>query len=113
MWTVPSHASMFTGLMPTTHGAGYDWRWLNDHNVTLAEWFGQHGWSTYAFSANPNLSPSRVNLVQGFDTVEISWGRRWKKRVAKNTRRKLLKEDRSTEISPSYEGERKGSTLYR
>ena len=104
MWTVPSHASMFTGMMPTTHGAGYDWRWLDSNNVTAAEHFGANGWDTYAFSANPNLSTGRVNLLQGFETVDLSWGRSWKGRVAKNTRKKLLKKDKSTEISPAYRG---------
>ena len=41
MWTVPSHASLFTGLAPSTHGARFDHRWLDAHRVTLAEWFGR------------------------------------------------------------------------
>ena len=104
MWTVPSHASMFTGLMASSHGAGYDWRWLDHHHMTFAEWFNQHGWATYAFSANPNLSTGRVNLLQGFDHADLSWGRKWKGKVNRNTRQKLLKKDRSTEISPAYRG---------
>jgi arylsulfatase A-like enzyme len=104
MWTVPSHASMFTGRMPTTHGAGYDWRWLDTHNMTLAEWFGSNGYDTYAFSANPNLSTGRVNLLQGFQHVDMSWSKKFQRRVVANTRRKLLKRDKSTEISPAYRG---------
>ena len=104
MWTVPSHASMFTGLMATSHGAGYDWRWLDHHHTTVAEWFQKNGWATYAFSANPNLSTGRVNLLQGFDHADLSWARQWKGKVNRNTRKKLLKKDRSTEISPAYRG---------
>jgi len=104
MWTVPSHASMFTGLMASSHGAGYDWRWLDHHHTTFAEWFQQNGWATYAFSANPNLSTGRVNLLQGFEHADLSWARQWKGKVNRNTRKKLLKKDRSTEISPAYRG---------
>jgi arylsulfatase A-like enzyme len=112
MWTVPSHASMFTGLPETTHGAGTEWRWLDDHNVTLAEWFGQHGYETYAFSSNPNLGPKRVNLVQGFEKIDTSWSPPWVKLVRNNTKRKLLKRDQSTEISPSYQGPKGGTMDY-
>jgi arylsulfatase A-like enzyme len=104
MWTVPSHASLFTGLPPGTHGAGFDHRWLDAKNVTLAEWFGQHGWDTYAFSANPNLSPKRINLLQGFATIDTSWSKQWKDAVVANTRAKLIHRDKSTEISPSFPG---------
>jgi len=102
MWTVPSHASMFTGLPPTTHGAGYDYRWLDHANVTAAEHFRDNGYETYAFSANPNLTPTGKNLLQGFDTIHLSWGGRWRKKVDENTRKKQIKRDASTEISPSY-----------
>jgi len=104
MWTVPSHASMFTGLPPVTHGTGIEWRWLDNHHVTMADWFGENGYDTYAFSANPNLAPNRMNLVQGFDLTETSWSKEWVRQVRKNTRRKLIKRDKSTEISPSFEG---------
>ncbi len=104
MWTVPSHASMFTGQPESEHGAGYDWRWLDHHNITSAEWFGQHGYDTYAFSANPNLSSTRVNLLQGFNHIDLSWNREWRKKVSQNTRKKLIKSDKSTEISPAFRG---------
>ncbi|NCG21081.1 MAG: sulfatase-like hydrolase/transferase [Rhodobacterales bacterium] len=103
MWTVPSHASMFTGKPPTTHGANIDWRWLDNHHTTLGEHFGDNGYDTYAFSANPNLSPSRVNLLQGFDTIETSWKGKWKRPVARNGQKKLIKKDKSTEISPAFD----------
>jgi arylsulfatase A-like enzyme len=108
MWTVPSHASLFTGLDPGTHGAGFDHRWLDAKNVTLAEWFGEHGWDTYAFSANPNLSPSRVNLLQGFENIETSWRKPWADDVKALLKKKLIKSDRSTEISPG--AKKKGGT---
>jgi arylsulfatase A-like enzyme len=112
MWTVPSHASMFTGLTTTTHGADYDYRWLDASYVTLAEWLGQNGYDTYAFSANPNLADNRINLLQGVDRVEMAWRGHWKPEVAKTTREKLIERDRSTEISPSWPGHNNGAFYY-
>ncbi|MEN0064006.1 MAG: sulfatase [Myxococcota bacterium] len=112
MWTVPSHASLFTGLPPSTHGAGFDHRWLDDERITLAEHFADHGYDTFAFSANPNLHPSRVNLLQGFQTIETSWGRRWRKRVVQHTRDKMIPRDRSTEVSPRRRGAKKHPGYY-
>jgi arylsulfatase A-like enzyme len=112
MWTVPSHASLFTGLPPGTHGAGFDHRWLDDHRTTLAELFSAQGWDTYAFSANPNLSPSRVNLLQGFEAIETSWSRKWRERVVEHTTSKLIPRDRSTEISPASRARHAGTGFY-
>ncbi|MCB9674166.1 MAG: sulfatase [Alphaproteobacteria bacterium] len=111
MWTVPSHGSIFTGLAPTTHGASFEWRWLDQHHVTLAEHFQQNGYDTFAFSANPNLSKRGANLLQGFGTIETSW-REWWPLVRKATRMKLLPDDASTEISPAFEGKRPGNAYY-
>ena len=36
----------------------------------MAEWFGQQGYDTFAFSANPNLSKRGANLLQGFDVIQ-------------------------------------------
>ena len=112
MWTVPSHASMFSGTPPSTHGAGFDHRWLDNANLTLAEHFLANGYDTYAFSANPNLNTQRVNLLQGFQHIDLSWGRKWKRAVVQHTREKLIKRDRSTEISPSAKNKHKGTGFY-
>jgi arylsulfatase A-like enzyme len=66
-WTVPSHASMFTGLPPRSHGASFEHhRWLDDGFVTLAEQLRDAGYRTAAFSANPQLR--QANLDQGFSS---------------------------------------------
>src|SRR5262245_31135909 len=36
MWTLNSHAAMFTGLYESSHGAKPSYRWLDGHYVTLA-----------------------------------------------------------------------------
>lgn len=65
-WTVPAHASMFTGLHPISHGCSYDYRlWLDDEFVTLAERLSEQGYQTAAFVSNYYLR--QCNLLQGFD----------------------------------------------
>ena len=81
-WTLPSHASFFTGLWPDQHGAhsitsgidnlaggGNRARPLTDQHITLAEIFQERGYTTALFSANPVLSDP-MGLTQGFDHVE-------------------------------------------
>ncbi|MBI4718937.1 MAG: sulfatase [Planctomycetes bacterium] len=65
-WTVPSHASLFTGLYPATHGCSYEHRlWLDDAFVTLAETLKEQGYQTVALNSNFYLR--RCNLLQGFE----------------------------------------------
>jgi arylsulfatase A-like enzyme/Tfp pilus assembly protein PilF len=64
--TLPSHASILTGLYPTGHGihdnAGYR---LQESHRTLAEIFEENGYATAAFVAAFPLD-SRFGLTQGF-----------------------------------------------
>ena len=66
-WTIPAHASIFTGLYPSQHGArfGLQRLWLDDGFVTLAEALHDRGYQTLALSNNPIVSPA-TNLTQGF-----------------------------------------------
>lgn len=68
VWTIPAHASIFTGLYPSQHGArfGLDRLWLHEGFTTLAEALRDHGYQTMALSNNPIVSPA-TNLVQGFE----------------------------------------------
>ncbi len=67
-WTVPSHASLFTGLHPVTHGATrLDRLRLEDRFDTLAELVKAEGYATAALYSNIWLEQS--NLLQGFDTT--------------------------------------------
>jgi arylsulfatase A-like enzyme len=68
IWTLPSHASLFTGLFPSEHGSSGDHRWLEDRFDTLAEELSQRGYHTAAFSNNTWVSPIS-NVTQGFDQV--------------------------------------------
>lgn len=68
-WTVPSHATFFTGLPPRAHDCWFGGRlWLDDELETLAERFAANGYETAAFFGNDNLEPA--NLLQGFRVRE-------------------------------------------
>jgi arylsulfatase A-like enzyme len=65
-WTVPSHASLFTGLYPVTHGTSFAHHlWLDPRFETLAEMLGASGYQTCALVANRYIQTA--NLDQGFD----------------------------------------------
>ncbi|HUU83114.1 MAG TPA: sulfatase-like hydrolase/transferase [Phycisphaerae bacterium] len=66
MWTLPSHASMFTGLSVRQHGAGYGHVWLDNEATTVAEVLRDNGYLTALFSNNRLVAPL-TNLAQGFE----------------------------------------------
>lgn len=73
-WTLPSHASLFTGLYPSQHNTHAEHFWLDDSYRTLAEQLRDAGYQTISFSNNDYVS-SYHNLTQGF---ERSWYKtRW------------------------------------
>lgn len=65
-WSLPSHASMFTGLYPTEHGANFSWSWLGDDLTTVAEVLRGNGYRTISISNN-NVVGKQTNLIQGFE----------------------------------------------
>lgn len=65
-WTLPAHASLFTGLAPSEHGCHFEHRWLADEAFTLAEAMQKHDYATAGFSCNVNVS-RLFHLEQGFD----------------------------------------------
>jgi arylsulfatase A-like enzyme len=70
--TVPSHGAMFTGLLPSRHGANNGHRWLDDAHETIAERFRDAGYRTYLWAANPHISAAE-NFQQGFEVEEHPW----------------------------------------
>lgn len=65
-WTGPAHASLFTGLRPTSHGFMEGSRlYLDEGFETIAERLSAVGYKTAAFSNNPVVSQP-MKLVQGF-----------------------------------------------
>ncbi len=64
-WTLPSHASMFTGRWPSELRA--DWLSpLGQDDITLAEVLAAHGYRTGGFTANLQATAAETGLAQGF-----------------------------------------------
>ena len=55
-WTVPSHGSLFTGLLPMSHNATQENPRLDPAIPTLAEKLSARGYETIAFTNNSWLS---------------------------------------------------------
>ncbi len=72
VWTLPSHASMFTGLHPRQHGVNVDNRFLDAAIPTLAETLQQVGYQTAAFSTNAWVGP-HFGLDRGFEHFSALW----------------------------------------
>jgi arylsulfatase A-like enzyme len=65
-WTLPSHASLFTGRWPHELDVERLDR-LDKNAATLAEFLRGHGYVTAGFVANPLLCGSKSGLARGFD----------------------------------------------
>ena len=65
-WTVPSHASMFTGLHPSQHGAFESRFLLRDNLPHLVPALKAFGYDTIGISTNSLVSPAS-GLCQDFD----------------------------------------------
>jgi arylsulfatase A-like enzyme len=66
-WTLPSHASMFTGRWPHELSAG----WTTPFDAacpTVAEYLGDRGYATAGFAANLEYCASDSGLARGFTT---------------------------------------------
>ena len=66
-WTIPSHASMFTGLYPSTHGLTQASGVLTGAYPALAELLRGAGYHTAAFCNNPLVGVLNNGLQRGFD----------------------------------------------
>jgi arylsulfatase A-like enzyme len=64
-WTLPVHASLFTGMYPGRHGADQENPYL-DGATTLAETLSAAGYDTACYSSNAWITPY-THLTDGFD----------------------------------------------
>ena len=65
-WTVPSHASFFTGLLPSQHGCTSQRIRFQHPDPTVAELLRDAGYRTGAFFSNPWLHQRATGLLRGF-----------------------------------------------
>lgn len=72
-WTVPSHATLFTGLEPAQHRVGGEQASLDAVGTpTLAERLGEAGYATVGVSANPWVGPA-FGFDRGFKRFHSGW----------------------------------------
>jgi len=71
-WSLPSHASLFTGLFPSAHGAHDEHHHLREDVPTLGEVLARAGWETACFTANPWISET-LGTARGFDRCDEGW----------------------------------------
>jgi arylsulfatase A-like enzyme len=71
-WTLPSHATFFTGLYPRDHKTtAQNWN-LGAEFTTLAEELAAAGYNTAGFSNNPWVA-GNTGITQGFQTFVDMW----------------------------------------
>lgn len=68
-WTLPSHASMFTGRFPSDHSADFRSA-LDARYPTLAEVLAERGYRTGGFTANLIATTRGFGLQRGFSRYE-------------------------------------------
>jgi arylsulfatase A-like enzyme len=71
-WTLPSHASLFTGTYPSRHGAHGGHTYLDSSLRTIAEAFRDDGYETLGVSNNTWITPE-FGFDQGFETLRKGW----------------------------------------
>jgi arylsulfatase A-like enzyme len=70
IWTLPNHASMFSGRGLREHGTDFRHARLDAEFTTVAEILRDHGYATAAFSNNPWVAPD-TEITRGFDTAGV------------------------------------------
>ncbi|MEO0108290.1 MAG: pilus assembly protein TadG-related protein, partial [candidate division WOR-3 bacterium] len=68
-WTLPSAASLLTGMFPTTHGAQRERDALSPEVLLLPQFLKQQGFRTAAFVANGHVSAS-TGFDRGWDAFK-------------------------------------------
>ena len=70
-WSLPSHASLFTGRYPSSHGAHGEHQFLDARYPTLAQVLERSGYETFCITANPWISDG-LGLTRGFAWQDTS-----------------------------------------
>jgi len=71
-WTLPSHSSIFTGMLPHEHRATTRSRGLREDVQTIAEHLRDRGYKTIQLTANA-VTTHIFGLDRGFDEVHRIW----------------------------------------
>lgn len=71
-WSLASHASMFTGMLPSAHDAHAETNFLQEDIPTIAQTLAESGFETRCFTANPHITPG-FGLTRGFGWSDNAW----------------------------------------
>ncbi len=71
-WTLPSHASLFTGTYPRKHNAHSKHKYLDDKYITLQEILGKYGYETVGISSNTWMADG-FGFTRGFSDYKHVW----------------------------------------
>ncbi len=71
-WTLPAHASLFTGVYPGRHGLATSNAQLSDSVATLASQLAASGFATAAV-VNSNYLSQTFGLERGFQRFRYVW----------------------------------------
>ncbi|MCK4413472.1 MAG: sulfatase [Candidatus Eisenbacteria sp.] len=96
-YTVPAHASFFTGLLTSQHGAQNGRLYLDDEFTTIAEVLQSAGYRTYLYSANPHIA-AEENFDQGFDLSEHPWDPKYRQAAYEIVSRKISPQDQTSRL---------------
>jgi len=105
-WSLPSHASMFTGLYPSKHGADDEHHYLTNRYATLAEVLKNAGYQTALFNNNPWVGPD-FGLARGFgfvqsDIIRDRNPRRFFRRVIQKAKKILTNTNTGAAVMTKY-----------
>lgn len=71
-WTLPAHASLFTGQLPSEHGCHGGSLYFDPSDPTLPERLRDQGYTTTGFSNNIWIS-DHFGFERGFDSLNKQW----------------------------------------
>lgn len=89
-WTVPAHASIFTGLYPSRHSTHNEGRALPRDANTLAEILSATH-DTAAFTENPHITRGK-QFDQGFSVFKNTWPKRTPGSLRRETTNRLVRD---------------------
>src|SRR5262245_49435458 len=99
--TLPSHASLMTGLYPAGHGVHENARYLPEDRPVLAERLKQAGYRTEAFVSAFPLA-RRFGLARGFDAYDDELGATRTERTAAETTDRVLAQSLGPSRQPLF-----------
>lgn len=70
-WTLPSHASLLTGLLPSGHQCTGRNHQLAPEHRTIAEYLNEDGYEAAAFFSNPWLTELMSGMMRGFESQYV------------------------------------------